>query len=51
MAALRLTDVELPLVHVLMLMEQTGIAVDVEQLDALESHFAGEVKSAPRRTP
>jgi DNA polymerase-1 len=41
-----LTDVELPLVHVLMLMEQTGIAVDVEQLDALESHFAGEVKSA-----
>ncbi len=41
-----LTDVELPLVDVLAQMEQIGIAVDVEHLDALESHFAGEVKSA-----
>ncbi len=41
-----LADVELPLVHLLAEMERTGVAVDVEQLEALESHFAGEVKLA-----
>jgi DNA polymerase I len=41
-----LADVELPLVLVLAEMERTGVAVDVEQLEALESHFAGEVKRA-----
>ncbi|MEO5710656.1 MAG: DNA polymerase I [Nocardioidaceae bacterium] len=41
-----LADVELPLVHLLADMERTGVAVDVEHLEALESHFAGEVKTA-----
>ncbi len=41
-----LADVELPLVHVLTELEQVGVAVDVEQLEALESHFADEVKKA-----
>ncbi|QNN53042.1 DNA polymerase I [Nocardioides mesophilus] len=41
-----LADVELPLVHVLAELERIGVAVDVEQLEALESHFAGEVKKA-----
>ncbi len=41
-----LTDVELPLVEVLSQMEQTGIAVDTDQLEALEAHFAGEVHAA-----
>ncbi|HSE71976.1 MAG TPA: DNA polymerase I [Nocardioidaceae bacterium] len=41
-----LAQVELPLVHVLADLERTGIAVDIEQLQALESHFAGEVKKA-----
>jgi len=41
-----LTEVELPLVHLLAQMERTGVAVDVEQLEALEAHFAGEVKLA-----
>ncbi|HET7326358.1 MAG TPA: DNA polymerase I [Nocardioidaceae bacterium] len=41
-----LTDVELPLVRVLAAMERTGIAVDAEQLESLESEFAGEVKKA-----
>ena len=41
-----LSDVELPLVLVLEEMERTGVAVDVEDLEALESHFAGEVKQA-----
>ena len=39
-----LSDVELPLVRVLERMEQVGVAVDVEHLDALESHFADGVK-------
>ena len=30
-------------------MEQTGIAVDVDQLEALEPQFAGEVKPLPTR--
>jgi DNA polymerase-1 len=41
-----LADVELPLVNVLSDMERTGVAVDVEQLESLEAHFAGEVKKA-----
>jgi DNA polymerase-1 len=41
-----LADVELPLVHVLGELERTGIAVDVERLEALESHFATEVRTA-----
>jgi DNA polymerase I len=41
-----LADVELPLVHVLTEMERTGVAVDVDQLESLEAHFAGEVKKA-----
>ncbi len=41
-----LADVELPLVLVLAQMEHTGVAVDVEQLQSLEAHFAGEVKRA-----
>ncbi len=41
-----LADVELPLVHLLAGMERIGVAVDVENLEALESHFAGEVKKA-----
>ncbi len=41
-----LAQVELPLVHLLATMEQTGIAVDIEHLESLESHFAGEVQQA-----
>ncbi|MEJ7831972.1 MAG: DNA polymerase I [Nocardioides sp.] len=41
-----LTEVELPLVRLLTTMEQTGIAVDVDHLESLESHFAAEVKLA-----
>ncbi len=41
-----LSEVELPLVRCLARMEQTGIAVDLDHLEALESHFAGEVKTA-----
>jgi DNA polymerase I len=41
-----LADVELPLVMVLTEMERVGVAVDVEQLESLEAHFAGEVKRA-----
>jgi DNA polymerase I len=41
-----LADVELPLVEVLAELERIGVAVDVEQLEALESHFATEVKTA-----
>ncbi|GAA1769926.1 DNA polymerase I [Nocardioides hankookensis] len=41
-----LNDVELPLVDLLATMEQTGIAVDTEHLEALESHFAAEVRTA-----
>ncbi|MFP5253865.1 MAG: DNA polymerase I, partial [Actinomycetes bacterium] len=41
-----LGEVELPLVHVLAELEQTGVAVDLEQLEGLEAHFAGEVKKA-----
>lgn len=41
-----LRDVELPLVRLLVDMEQTGIAVDVDRLERLEAHFAGEVRAA-----
>jgi len=41
-----LAEVELPLVDLLAAMEQTGIAVDVEHLESLERHFAGEVQRA-----
>jgi DNA polymerase I len=41
-----LADVELPLVHILAGMEQTGIGVDLEHLESLEAEFAGEVKKA-----
>ena len=41
-----LTEVEMPLVNLLALLEQTGIAVDHDHLTALESHFADEVRTA-----
>ncbi|RHW25127.1 DNA polymerase I [Nocardioides immobilis] len=41
-----LTDVELPLVHLLARMEQTGIAVDIDHLTSLEQHFGDEVRNA-----
>ena len=41
-----LTEIELPLVDLLARMEQTGIAVDVDQLQSLEAEFAGQVKLA-----
>lgn len=41
-----LAEVELPLVHVLADLERTGVAVDVDHLEGLEAHFAGEVKKA-----
>ena len=41
-----LAEVELPLVHLLATMEQTGIAVDTDHLEALEAHFATEVRTA-----
>jgi DNA polymerase-1 len=39
-------DVELPLVYVLAKMERTGIAVDCEQMERLESDFATKVREA-----
>ena len=41
-----LAEVELPLVDLLADLERTGIAVDTDHLESLESHFAGEVKTA-----
>ena len=41
-----LADVELPLIDVLARMEGTGIAVDVDGLDALEQDFAAKVAQA-----
>ncbi len=41
-----LNDIELPLVDLLAKMEQTGVAVDVDHLEALEGHFATEVRDA-----
>jgi DNA polymerase-1 len=41
-----LAEIELPLIDLLKTMEQTGIAVDTDHLETLESHFASEVKQA-----
>ena len=41
-----LAEVELPLVHLLAHMEQTGVAVDLDRLETLEAHFASEVQAA-----
>ena len=41
-----LAEVELPLIDLLAAMEQTGIAVDLDHLESLESHFATEVRDA-----
>lgn len=41
-----LRDVELPLVRLLVRMEQTGIAVDSDHLESLEAHFAEQVRQA-----
>ncbi|HET8664101.1 MAG TPA: DNA polymerase I [Nocardioides sp.] len=41
-----LAEVELPLVDLLVAMEQTGIAVDLDHLESLEGHFATEVRDA-----
>jgi DNA polymerase-1 len=41
-----LAEVELPLEQRLAVLERTGIAVDIEHLEALESHFASEVRNA-----
>jgi DNA polymerase-1 len=41
-----LADVELPLVDLLASMEEIGIAVDIDHLESLESHFATEVRDA-----
>ncbi|WP_181310685.1 DNA polymerase I [Nocardioides campestrisoli] len=41
-----LAQVELPLVHILARMERTGIGVDLDRLQELESEFGGEVKKA-----
>ncbi len=41
-----LTEVELPLVDILARMERTGIAVDLEHLNALSAEFDAEVKAA-----
>ncbi|CAB4712001.1 MAG: DNA polymerase I [Actinobacteria bacterium] len=41
-----MAQVELPLVHLLARLEQTGVAVDTDYLASLESHFATEVKAA-----
>ena len=43
-----LADVELPLVLVLADMESTGVAVDVEHLEALEAEFADGVQRAAK---
>jgi DNA polymerase-1 len=41
-----LAEMELPLVDLLAAMEQVGVAVDTDHLEALESHFATEQKQA-----
>jgi DNA polymerase-1 len=41
-----LAEMELPLVQLLGTMERTGIAVDTDHLESLESHFAEEVRRA-----
>ncbi|MCW2791456.1 MAG: polA, partial [Nocardioides sp.] len=44
-----LAEVELPLVHLLATMEQTGIAVDVDLLEDLQSGFDAEVRTAAQQ--
>jgi DNA polymerase-1 len=41
-----LNEIELPLVDLLAKLERTGVAVDTEHLESLESHFATEVRNA-----
>ena len=41
-----LADVELPLIELLTQMEQTGIAVDTDHLEALQGEFDAEVRKA-----
>ena len=41
-----LAEMELPLVDLLVQLEQAGVAVDLDHLESLESHFADEVKRA-----
>ncbi|WP_340538750.1 DNA polymerase I [Nocardioides sp. GXZ039] len=41
-----LAQVELPLVHLLTRMEQTGIAVDIDHLESLQGEFDSEVRAA-----
>ncbi|HET6652583.1 MAG TPA: DNA polymerase I [Nocardioides sp.] len=41
-----LGEIELPLIGVLAEMERIGVAVDIDKLQSLEAHFAGEVKLA-----
>ncbi|HET9871124.1 MAG TPA: DNA polymerase I [Propionibacteriaceae bacterium] len=41
-----LAEMELPLVHLLLGMEQVGVAVDTDHLESLESTFAAAVKDA-----
>lgn len=41
-----LREVELPLIGTLVRMEQTGIAVDIDYLEALESEFGEQVRTA-----
>ncbi len=40
-----LTEVEMPLVGILAAMEQTGIAIDTDRLEGLETHFGEEVRN------
>ena len=41
-----LTDIELPLTQVLVGMEQVGVAIDIDELEAMRQTFADEVKAA-----
>ncbi len=41
-----LAEMELPLVDLLAAMEEVGVAVDLDHLESLESHFAAEVARA-----
>jgi DNA polymerase I len=41
-----LRDIELPLLHVLSRMERTGIAIDVEHLESLQSKLTDQVRQA-----
>ncbi|TCP47805.1 DNA polymerase I [Tamaricihabitans halophyticus] len=45
-SAALLAEIELPLLQVIAELESAGIAVDVDELSALEAHYAGRVKQA-----